>query len=124
MHFQIALSTLDSLKSVFNEFRTKPSLGAPETRRTLYETNGNPHCPTSQVDWNAIMPKKKGWFGMSYGRTASLTKHHEYQCSLILFEIFHIVLTTVDTLTNINRNIRTFLCLKDFSYKQIYSHSY
>jgi len=28
MHFQISKSTLDSLKSVFNEFRRKPSLGA------------------------------------------------------------------------------------------------
>ena len=60
---------------------------------------------------------------MSYGKTASLTKHHEHQCSLILFEIFHIVLTTVDTLTNINRST-TLLCLMDFSYRQIYSHSY
>ena len=60
---------------------------------------------------------------MSYGKTASLTKHREYQCSLILFEIFHIVLTTVDTLTNINRST-TLLCLMDFSYSQIYSHSY
>ena len=54
MHFQIALSTLDSLKSVFNVFRTKPSLGAPETRRSLYETNGNPNCPTSQTDWIGV----------------------------------------------------------------------
>ena len=60
---------------------------------------------------------------MSYRKTASLTKHREYQCSLILFELFHTVLTTVDTLTNINRS-STLLCLMDFSYKQIYSHSY
>ena len=30
MHFQRSKSTLDSLKSVFNTFRRKPSLGAPE----------------------------------------------------------------------------------------------
>ena len=31
MHFQRSDSTLDGLKSVFNAFRRKPSLGAPES---------------------------------------------------------------------------------------------
>ena len=30
MHFQRSKSTLDSVKSVLNVFRTKPSIGAPE----------------------------------------------------------------------------------------------
>ena len=32
-------STLDSLKSVFNEFRRKPSLGAPEIRLLSQDKN-------------------------------------------------------------------------------------
>ena len=38
MHFWISKSTLDRLKSVFNEFRRKPSLGAPDKYCKL-ETN-------------------------------------------------------------------------------------
>ena len=35
MHFKRSKSTLDSQKSVFNAFRRKPSLGAPEQKGCL-----------------------------------------------------------------------------------------
>ena len=41
MHFKRSKSTLDSLKNVFNVFRRKPSLGAPEDRLLWTSTK----CP-------------------------------------------------------------------------------
>ena len=38
MYFLKTKSTLDSLKSVFNVFRRKPSLGAPEDTQALKNT--------------------------------------------------------------------------------------
>ena len=77
IHFQISKSTLDSLKSVFNVFRRKPSLGAPENKTqrigTFLKKNSRGFRVHSQIkkikvyqDRRTHALRKDKWIGVTH----------------------------------------------------------